>query len=59
MSPAKSADSHLRISASPLPDGVILRAAATDATVLATCLHNALGPVLAQALGEDPWARRP
>jgi urease accessory protein len=59
MTPAKSAESMLRISASPLPNGVILRAGSTDATTLATCIRTALGPVLAQALGEDPWARRP
>jgi urease accessory protein len=58
MAPAKSGAAGLRLAASPLPGGVILRAGATDAATLASALRTCLGPVLAAPLGEDPWARR-
>jgi urease accessory protein len=48
----------VRLSASPLPHGAILRAAATDAATLAHAIRATLGPILAPALGEDPWTRR-
>lgn len=49
----------LLITASPRPDGAVLRLAAVAQELIDRELRRLLGPCIHPLLGDDPWARRP